>query len=142
MQTPTKENRELVQQLVKAQNDNNPSKMKEVLSTNFVAYNGVCDEPMNREEYIIQVNLAHIAFKPLFFEVADIIEEKNKIAGRILVKGKHSGVYGHFTATQNEICFLSMFMMEIAEEKITKAWQVSDHLTMLKQIGLSVNHII
>jgi len=141
-QAETEKNKALVIQITQAKNENNIAKLKEFFAADFIAHISDWPEPMNREEYLAAVELSHKAFSPLIFTIEEMITEGDKIAVRILATGKHTGVYEHFQATQHDIEFRGMLMRRIINGKVVEEWQVNDHLTMLKQMGLSVNHII
>lgn len=132
--------RNTVQEFNAAKNKNDSQKMEGLLHSDFVGYVG--GKTIGREEYILSINTLHQGFSNLKFIIEDMIQEGEKIAVRLLVTGKNSGFYLGHEASNCPIKYSGITMKRIVNGKIIEEWQVNDSLTMLHQIGLSVNHII
>ncbi len=137
-----KNSKEIVRQINKAKNENNRETLLKLLSPQFIGHIAGYQGPVDRETYIAAIELFHAAFSPLTFTVQDMVEEGDKVAVRILICGKHVGDYQGHEASLNEIKYEGMIIKRIQDGLIVEEWQVNDTLGLLRQIGLSVNHII
>lgn len=76
------------------------------------------------------------SFPNLQVEVADTISQGDKIAGRCIVRGKHSGDGLGFAATQKQTEFTGMCIAVVKNGKIVEAWNNFDFLTLYTQLGV------
>lgn len=135
-------NKALACQLTQAQNERDIRKLKQLLSPDFICHISDVPFPLNRDQYIQGVKMSHKAFSHLEFTIGDIIAEGNKVVVRITARGKHTGEYQGFAASRRKVKFAGIAIRRISKGKIVEEWQTNDHLSLLQQIGLSVNHII
>jgi predicted ester cyclase len=135
-------NKVLARQLTQAQNERDIRKLKQLLSTNFKSH--ISDVPfaLNRDQYIQGIKMSHKAFSSLIFTIEDLIAEGDKVVIRITARGKHTGNYQGFIPSQEKIKFAGIAIRRISKGKIVEEWQTNDQLSLLQQMGLSVNHII
>ncbi len=134
--------KKIVRQIIKAKNENNKEKLLQLLAPEFVAHVAGMPHPLNRNAYLEAVQASHEGFAPLVISIDDMIEEKDKIAVRIIVQGKHTGDYQGHEASLHKIKYYGIIMSRIVKGKVVEEWQVNDVLHLLRQIGLSVNHIV
>jgi len=135
-------NKALARQLTRAQNEGDIKKLKQLLSLNFKSH--ISDVPfaLNREQYIRGIKMSHKAFSSLEFSIEDLIAEGDKVVVRIIARGKHTGDYQGFIPSQQQIKFSGIAIRRFSKGKIVEEWQTNDQLSLLQQMGLSVNHII
>lgn len=136
------QNKALARQLTQAQNEQNIDKLKELLSPNFKSHISDVPFPLNCDQYIQGVKMSHRAFKHLEFTIEDLIAEGDKVVVRLTARGKHTGDYQGFVPSQHKIKFAGIAIRRISKGKIVEEWQTNDQLSLLQQMGLSVNHII
>ena len=133
------ENKVLARQLTQAQNEQDVRKLKKLLSPNFKSHISDVPFPLNRDQYIQGVKMAHKAFAHLEFTIEDLIAGGDKVVVRITARGKHTGNYQDFAASKQKIKFGGIAIRRILKGKIVGEWQTNDQLSLLQQIGLSVN---
>lgn len=134
--------KEIVIQITKAKNENNRIKLLDLLEPEFKAHIAGNPNPLTREEYIHAIEMSHSAFSHLHFKIEDMIQEEDKIALRIIQEGKHTGTYQGHEASHSKVSFSGIIILRIVNGKVVEEWQVNDTLGLLRQIGLSVNHIV
>jgi predicted ester cyclase len=135
-------NKQAFHALIHAKNNNAVAALHTLLAPDFKAHFTDFHEPVNREQYIQLVQLSHQSFSNLVIHVEDLIAEEDKIVGKLHTTGMHTGSYHGFDASQNLIAFDGMTICRFVNGTLVEEWQVSDILSLLKQMGLSVNHII
>lgn len=136
------QNKTLARQLTQAQNEQDVVKLKKILSPNFKSHISDVPFPLNRDQYIQGVKMSHKAFKNLEFTIEDLFAEGDKVVVRVTARGKHTGDYQGFVPSQRKIKFAGIAIRRISKGKIVEEWQTNDQLSLLQQMGLSVNHII
>ena len=135
-------NKALARRLTQAQNEQDFEKLKELLSPHFKSH--ISDVPfsLNRDQYLQGIKMSHKAFANLEFTIEDLIAEGNKVVIRIVARGKHTGDYQGFLPSKRNIKFAGIAIRRILKGKIVEEWQTNDQLSLLQQMGLSVNHVI
>ncbi len=136
------ENKELARLLTQAQNEQDIALLKKLLSPRFKSHISDVPFPLTRTQYIQGVKMSHQAFSNLIFTIEDLIAEGDKVVVRITARGKHTGKYQGFITSQQKVRFQGIAIRRISKGQIIEEWQTNDQLSLLQQIGLSVNHII
>ena len=136
------QNKALAGQLTQAQNEQDIRKLKKILSPNFKSHISDVPFPLNRDQYIQGVKMSHKAFSHLIFTIEDMIAEGDKVVVRLTARGKHTGDYQGFVPSRRKVKFAGIAIRRISKGKIVEEWQTNDQLSLLQQMGLSVNHII
>jgi len=77
------------------------------------------------------------AFPNIEVVVEDQIAERDLVATRCTVRGKHSGDGLGIAATQSLVDFTGMTITRIADGKITEAWNNFDFMKMYRQLGIA-----
>jgi predicted ester cyclase len=140
--TQLEQNKALARQLTKAQNENDASLLKKILSPNFKCHISDVPLPLTREQYIEGVKKSHESFSNLKFIIADLIAEGDKVVVRVIARGKHTGKYQGFVISKQKVEYQGIAIRRISKGKVVEEWQTNDQLSLLQQIGLVVNHII
>ncbi len=136
------ENKTIARLLTQAQNEQNISLLKKLLSPRFKSHISDVPFPLTRTQYIRGVKMSHEAFSNLIFRIEDLIAEGDKVVVRLTAQGKQTGKYQGFAPSQQKIKFQGIAIRRISKGKIVEEWQTNDQLSLLQQIGLTVNHII
>ena len=132
----------MMHQMVKAKNENDSQKLRSFFSSNFIAHIAGWTETLNLDQYIKAVEASHKSFSQLKFTIEDMIVEDDKVFIWKRIEGKHTGEYqGHFPS-QHRVNYYGAIVRRIHNGKVVEEWQLNDNLSLLRQIGLSVNHII
>jgi steroid delta-isomerase-like uncharacterized protein len=75
------------------------------------------------------------AFPDIEVVVEDQIAERDMVATRCSVRGKHTGDSLGFKATQAPVEFTGMVITRIKDGKIVEAWNNFDFMKMYRQLG-------
>ncbi|MEO1057938.1 MAG: ester cyclase [Actinomycetota bacterium] len=68
--------------------------------------------------------------------VEDIVASGDRVAVRLTLRGTNTGPLADGTTTGKSIEFTDMTMVRIENGKIAELWGLSDHITMMTQLGL------
>jgi steroid delta-isomerase-like uncharacterized protein len=78
----------------------------------------------------------HRAFPDLHVTVEDLIEEGDKVVGRLTVTGTHQGQYMGLRATGKSVTYNEIFIFRMVDGRVAETWGVVDVLSLMKQLGL------
>jgi steroid delta-isomerase-like uncharacterized protein len=76
------------------------------------------------------------AFPDLHFEVHERIMEGDRIALRYTVTGTHQGDFQQIPATGKRVAVTAISVNHIRDGKVAEAWNNSDTLGLLQQLGV------
>jgi steroid delta-isomerase-like uncharacterized protein len=135
----TKENKELVRQLIKEWNmvNGDIGKMRSLFdkfySPAFI-YHDVFTGDTNREQTIQDMATYLAAFPDLNYSIDDILAERDKTAVRCTLQATHKGMFNGIPATGKQIVVKQVEMHKIVGGKIKEAWGFSDFQGMMSQL--------
>lgn len=75
-------------------------------------------------------------YPDLHLSVEDLIAEGDKVVGRTVVTGTHQGELMGRAPTGKHVTYNEMFILRIADGRITGVWGVVDVFAQLRQIGV------
>jgi steroid delta-isomerase-like uncharacterized protein len=75
-------------------------------------------------------------FPDIEFAIEDLVTEGDRVAVRWRWKGTHKGTFGGFPPSQKQLSNEGMAIYQIKDEKIVQAWQITDRLGFLHDIGV------
>ncbi len=75
------------------------------------------------------------AFSELTFTVEDMVAEGDEVAVRVMVRGRHAGVYQGIQPTRRQVEFGGISIQRIVDGKVAEEWQTNDQLGLLRQLG-------
>lgn len=136
----TKENKELIRQLMKEWNEvkgdivKTRSLYQKYYAASFI-YHDVSGEDMNREEAIKNSTTGAPAFPDLNYAIEDIIAEGDKTVAIFTMQATHQGTYMGIPATGKQITVKGVEINRIADGKIVETWDFMDSLGMMNQLG-------
>lgn len=82
------------------------------------------------------VMAARTAFPDFHIEVEDLIEEGDRVAGRITMTGTNTGSLMGAPPTGRTVAFTGMFIRRLRDGRFVRGWDVADLATLLQQLGL------
>jgi steroid delta-isomerase-like uncharacterized protein len=74
-------------------------------------------------------------FPDIEFTIEDMVAEGDRVAVRWRWKGTHKGTFGGFPPSRKQLTNEGMAIYQIKAEKILQAWQITDRLGFLHDIG-------
>jgi steroid delta-isomerase-like uncharacterized protein len=77
----------------------------------------------------------HRAFPDLQITIEDLIAEGDKVVARDTVTGTHQGEYMGLPPTGKSITYNEIFIVRLADGRITETWGVVDVLSQMQQLG-------
>ena len=137
----TKENKELVRQIIKEWNavNGDVAKMRSLYDKYYAPgfiYHDVSGGDMNREQTIQYIVPLLSAFPDLNYSIDDILAEGDKTVIRCTMQATHKGTFMGIPATGKQIVVKGIEIDKIAEGKIVEAWGFSDSAGMMTQLGV------
>jgi predicted ester cyclase len=137
----TKENKELVRQIIKEWNavNGDVAKMRSLYDRYYAPgfiYHDVSGGDMNREE-AIQNNVTDVsAFSDLNFSIDDMLAEGDKTVIRFTMQATHKGTFMGIAATGRRIVVKGVEIDKIVGGKIVETWDFLDSMGMMTQLGV------
>ncbi|HYU99118.1 MAG TPA: ester cyclase [Pyrinomonadaceae bacterium] len=111
----------------------------EMFAVDGIAH-GLSDEPAKTMKGPADFMPFHGIFRGAFPDievvVEDTIAERDLVAARCSVRGRHTGEHLGVAASNAPVQFTGMTIVRIKEGKIVEAWNNFDFLAMNKQIGI------
>lgn len=134
-------NKHIASQLTLLHNQKALDQLRNLLSPNFLSYISDQSSPLNRDQYLKGIEMAHQAFLDLTFTIEDVMAEGDKVFLRIIARGKHVGEYYGIPPTGKQVAFAAMTIRRIQNGQIIEEWQTNDQLHLLQQIGCKLKVI-
>ena len=132
----TERNKELVRRFYEAFEANDQTDLKDILSSDLVAYSHGAPGPQNREVHLQGISGWNAAFET-HFTVEEQIAEGDKVSTRVTMRAVHSG--GEFQGlapTGKEVVTQGITIERIKDGQIVERQVSSDWLGMMQQLGL------
>ena len=76
------------------------------------------------------------AFSDMWYTFEDLIAERDKVVGRGVIEGRHTGVFMGVQPTNKVIHWTGTRIFRVVDGKITDGWIDLDMLGMLTQLGV------
>ena len=76
------------------------------------------------------------AFPDIHATVEDLIEEGDKVVGRMVITGTHRGEYMGIPPTGKSVTYNEIFIFRFAGGRIAETWGVADVLAQMRQLGM------
>lgn len=75
------------------------------------------------------------AFPDLRFEVEDLVEQADRVAARLRLRGTHRGAWRELEATGRSIDIDVMMFFRFEDDRLVEIWEVDDRLRREEQLG-------
>lgn len=80
--------------------------------------------------------ILHTAFPDLKADMQDIIAEGDKVVGRFVVSGTHSGSFMGMPATGKSFSYDEIVIVRFKDGKIAEHWAEMDSMGFMQQLGM------
>jgi steroid delta-isomerase-like uncharacterized protein len=135
----TKQNKELVHQIIKERNefagdaDKVRSWCEKYCATGLVHH--VPERDMNREQNMKYIASIMSAIPDFNESIDDMVGEADKVVVRYTIQGTHKGTYAGIPATGKYVSITGCDIFKIEGKKILEWWGFPDTLGLMTQIG-------
>jgi predicted ester cyclase len=100
-----------------------------------VVFGGVTPEPMDKAGVVAFHRGFYDAFPGAQSEVLDLVEEGDKVAARIVLRGRHEGPFLGVPPTGNDMQLAITTILTMRDGKCVERWSTADMLGLLIQLG-------
>jgi predicted ester cyclase len=100
-----------------------------------VVFGGVTPEPMDKAGTVAFHEDFYSAFAGAQVEVLDLIENGDKLAARILIKGRHQGEFMGVPPSGNDVQQAITTILTMRDGKCVERWSTADMFGLMIQIG-------
>ena len=81
------------------------------------------------------------SFTEVHMRVVELVAEDGTVVGRFACSGTHTGTWlGHAATGRRFTDVAEVYFFRIVDGRITRAWELEDTLTRLRQLGLAGPH--
>jgi len=132
-------NKELIRNLFKEWNNRNIDILNELYAPNAKFYHPTGGTtPISLEKAIEMIKMNWQAFPDLILTIEDLIAKGDKVVIRFIGRGTHKGEFGSIPATGIKCEAGAIEICRIEDGKIVEAWEISDTLGLLIQLGMEL----
>jgi steroid delta-isomerase-like uncharacterized protein len=110
-----------------------------VLSADFVNHNPAFGHAPTRDGYKQTVATFREAFPDLSMAVEDTLAEGDRVTVRFRVTGTQHGPFGAFSASGRPVDFTGTGTARVQDGQIAELWVNGDLLSLLQQLGATIN---
>jgi predicted ester cyclase len=129
-------NRYIVTRYVYATNIGDLDQFDEFVAPDFVDHNALPGQKPGLAGLKNAYRMFSSAFSDLWYVFEDLIAEGDKVAGRGVISGKHTGTFMGIPATNKEIRWTGTRIFRVVDGKVTDGWIDLDMLGMMAQMGV------
>jgi len=128
-------NRFIVSRYVYATNIGELDLFDEYVDPNFVDHNALPGQRPGVDGLKDAYRMFSSAFSDLWYTFEDLIAEGDKVVGRGVIEGKHTGAFMGIPATNKVIRWTGTRIFRIVNGKVTEGWIDLDMFGMMMQLG-------
>jgi steroid delta-isomerase-like uncharacterized protein len=112
-----------------------PAEWDEIMADDFVTHHPLASL-RGRDRYRDSFAAYPQVFSDFVSEVQRMIAEDDYVVAHFVARGRHTGDFVGFAATEREFAFSGMAIYRIADGKLAEAWYAEDTLGWFQQLGL------
>jgi predicted ester cyclase len=128
-------NRFIVSRYVYATNIGELDRFDEYVDSGFVDHNALPGQRPGVEGLKDAYRMFSAAFSDLWYTFEDLVAEGDKVVGRGVIQGKHTGPFMGIPATNKVIRWTGTRTFRITNQKLTDGWIDLDLFGMMMQLG-------
>ncbi len=128
-------NRWVVTRYVYATNTGDLDQFDKFVDPKFVDHNALPGQKPGIEGLKDAYRMFSSAFSDLWYTFEDLIAEQDKVAGRGVITGKHTGSFMGIPPTNKEIGWTGTRIFRVVDGKVTDGWIDLDLFGMMVQLG-------
>jgi len=133
------QNKELIRNFFEEWNNRNIDILNELYAPNAKFHHpSVGTTPISFEKAIEMIKMLWQAFPDLTVTIEDLFAEGDKVVVRFIGRGTHQGDLGGIPATGMKTEASAIEIFHIVDGKIVEAWEISDRLSLMQQIGMEL----
>jgi predicted ester cyclase len=128
-------NRLIVSRYVYATNIGDLDKFDEYVDPGFVDHNALPGQKPGVEGLKDAYRMFSSAFSDMWYTFEDLVAEGDKVVGRGVIEGKHTGAFMGIPATNKVIRWTGTRIFQVVNGKVTDGWIDLDMFGMMMQLG-------
>jgi predicted ester cyclase len=128
-------NRLVVSRYVYATNIGDLDRFDEYVDPTFVDHNALPGQKPGIEGLKDAYRMFSAAFSDLWYTFEDLIAEDDKVVGRGVIQGKHTGPFMGIPATNKVIHWTGTRIFRVVNGKVTEGWIDLDLFGLMMQLG-------
>jgi steroid delta-isomerase-like uncharacterized protein len=106
------------------------------IANDVVTHDGMPGQADGLEGVKQTFKVLRTAFPNLHVQVEDIIAEGDKVVGRFVVSGTHTGDFMGMPATSKTFTYDEIVIVRFKNGKIVEHWAEMDSMGMMQQLGM------
>ena len=131
----TQDNKVIARRVYEIFSSDNLDALNEVFARDFVDHNPQPEQARGLKGLKEMLSSLRESFPDLQWTPEDAIAEGDKVASRITISGTQRGMYKSIPATGEHTSIPLVNVLRIVDGKVVERWGVSDHLSLLQQLG-------
>jgi len=128
-------NRFIVSRYVYATNIGELDRFDEYVDPNFVDHNALPGQRPGVEGLKDAYRMFSAAFSDLWYTFEDLIAEGDKVVGRGVIQGKHTGDFMGIPASNKLVRWTGTRIFRVVNQKVTDGWIDLDMFGLMMQLG-------
>jgi predicted ester cyclase len=100
-----------------------------------VVFGGVTPEPMDKAGTVAFHEGFYSAFSDAKVDLLDLVESGDKLAARLLIKGRHTGEFMGVAPSGNDVQLAITTILTMRDGKCIERWSTADMFGLMIQIG-------
>jgi len=131
-------NKGLVREFFMAIDTGNLTRVKELLSSDFLLHAPGLPKPWGVNEMVQDIKEFYTAFPDSTHVIDDLIAEGDKVVVRLNQYGTHKMDFQGIPATGREIKVAAVHVVRVERDKIREFWALEDTLGQMQQLGMEL----
>ncbi len=134
-----KQNQVLIRNFFEEWNNRNTDILNELYVPNAKYHHpSIGSTPISFEEAIEMIKMFWQAFPDLTVTIEDLFADGDKVVVRFIGRGTHQRDLGGIPATGLKTEASAIEIFQIVDGKIVEAWEISDRLGLMQQLGMEL----
>jgi steroid delta-isomerase-like uncharacterized protein len=126
----------IIERLFEGWNNNDAEAVLSLYDEAFIREDLANQKTYSCEDLRKTVIAYHRAFPNLHLDVEKLIEKEDQVVVCWKASGDHKGKIRNIPATGKHVVFRGVSVLQITNDKITRAWYIWDEAAMLRQMGM------
>lgn len=127
---------DLSKKIFAAWNEKKLDDLLPLFDENYVDHTAPPEAPPGVDWVKMQYEIYTTAFPDIHFEIADVVEDGDKIGERITVTGTHQGELMGIPATGKKVNVSALAVHKAKDDKCVEVWFYLDEIALMQQLGV------
>ncbi len=132
------QNKEIVVKAHEAWDKGDVEAVKEIYSSDYIWHFAGEGELLSLDDLIEDILWEEKTYPDKTVSFEDVISKGDKVISRYVIRGTHKGDRGEIPADGKKVEMEGIAIDRIANGKIVETWEVSDLLSLYKQLGMEL----